>query len=361
MLKTLKKDPKHTSYEPMFIPGRGFCYEGLESIANIEEQIELFKALEKVGVVSSNKITSSLLSCSSCNYPYFSIRNLCRFCKSSNVILGTVIEHDLCGNVDFDFKYSSADGKLICDRCDKELKALGVDYSKTSRCYKCLQCNSILPSVEQYNGCLNCGKFSAQDDLHLLQLFTYTINPEKLLSLIDKNDYLTMLRARLIKTGIKVSFPGTVTGLSKLGHSFDLVVFDDDQNGIPVLVGDFLELSPQDKDSTDGDAERIVLSFIGRCIDIEARNKVFLSFSKFSERTKILANTHGVHLIEISNEDGGGTVNDGDGDGRLHIGHVSEMADTISRLCNGMPNKKPRDSHNGIRQPEKNNEKKNVI
>lgn len=355
MLKTLKKDPQHTSYEPVFIPGRGFCYERLESFANIEEQIELFKALEKVGVVTSNKISASLLSCSSCNYPYFSIKNLCRFCRSSNVVLGTVIEHDICGNVDFDYKYNSADGKLICDRCNKELKALGVDYSKTSRCYKCLQCNSILPSTEQYNGCLNCGKFSAQDDLHLLQLFTYTINPEKLLSIIDRNDYLDLLRARLTKTGIKVSFPGTVTGSSMLEHQFDLVVSDDDQNGIPVLVGDFLELSAsQDNDSTNGNAETLVLSFIGRCIDVKARNKVFMSFSKFSERAKILANAHGVHLVEISNNYGGVTDDNGDGDDRFRRGHLSETADTISRLCSGIPNEKVRDSNNGIKQSDNN-------
>jgi hypothetical protein len=354
MLKTLKKDPQHTSYEPVFIPGRGFCYEGLESFANIEEQIELFKALEKVGVTSSNKkISASLLSCGSCNYPYFSIKNLCRFCRSSNVILGTVIEHDLCGNVDFDYKYNSADGKLICDRCNRELKALGVDYSKTSRCYKCIQCNSILPSTEQYNGCLNCGKFSAQDDLHLLQLFTYTINPEKLLSMIDKNDYLNLLRERLTKTSIKVSFPGTVKGESKLEHQFDLVVYNDDRNGTPVLVGDFLELPSQDNDSIDAGAETLVLSFIGKCIDINARNKTFMSFSKFSDRTKRIANAHGVHLVEISN-DGGITDNNGDGHERSHRDHVSETADTISRLCREIPKENVRDAHDGINQPENN-------
>ena len=349
MLKTLKKDPQHTSYEPVFIPGRGFCYEGLESFGNIGEQIELFKALEKVGVVGSTKISASLLNCSSCNSPYFSIKNLCRFCRSSNIVLGTVIEHDLCGNVDFDYKYNSVDGKLICERCNKELKALGVDYSKTSRCYKCLQCNSILPSTEQYNGCLNCGKFSVQDDLHLLQLFAYTINPEKLLSIIDKNNYLDLIRERLTKTGIKVSFPGTVTGSSNIEHQFDLVVFNDDQNGLPVLVGDFLELSVQENDSTNGNAETLILSFIGRCIDIKARNKVFMSFSKFSERAKKLANAHGVHLVEIS-DDGGGVTDNNSGDDRFHRGRLSETADTISRLCIGIQNEKVRDSHNGIRQ-----------
>jgi hypothetical protein len=186
--------------------------------------------------------------------------------------------------------------------------------------------------------------------LQLLQLFAYTINPEKLLSIIDKNDYLDLLRERLTKTGIKVSFPGKVTGSSKLDHQFDLVVFDDEQNGIPVLVGDFLELSAQDNDSTNGIAETLVLSFIGRCIDIKARNKVFMSFSKFSERAKILANAHEVHLVEIRNDDGGVTVNNGDGDDRFHRGHLSETADTISRLCSGIPNEKVRDSNSDIKQ-----------
>ena len=75
MLKNLKKDPQHTSYEPTFIPGRGFCYEGLESITNIEEQIEFFKALEKVGVVSSNnKVSASLLTVVLAILPIFALK-----------------------------------------------------------------------------------------------------------------------------------------------------------------------------------------------------------------------------------------------------------------------------------------------
>jgi hypothetical protein len=174
--------------------------------------------------------------------------------------------------------------------------------------------------------------------LQLLQLFTYTINPEKLFSIIDKNDYLDLLRAKLINNGIQVSLAGTVTGLSKLEHTFDLVVSNNNQNGIPVLVGDFLESSSEDNNSTNANAETIVLSFIGRCIDIKARNKVFMSFSKLSDRTRILANVYGIRLVEIRNEDGNVGDNNSDGHGFSHRDHVSETADIISRLCKEITN-----------------------
>jgi hypothetical protein len=336
MLKYLRNNA-NTSYEPSFIPGLGFCYKGLESFSNLGEQLEFFRALEKAGAVNSGKSLSiSVLKCSSCGFPYFCIKNVCPFCKSSSIVRGTAIEHDVCGNVDFDYKYSSINGKLICDKCNKELKALGVDYSKTSPYYKCLQCNSALPSIEQHNGCLQCGRFLTQDDLQILQLFTYTVNPEKLSSIIDKNNYLDLLKDKLNNIGVTSSFPGTIAGLSKINHTFDLVVYDNKDNNTPLLVGDILESSFLDGDGINTNGEEIaLLSFLGKCIDVKVLNKIFISFSKLSDRLKVLADTHGINLVEIPHLNEDGNINFQD-----QIEFVSHTADTIQGLCKSTVNTK---------------------
>jgi hypothetical protein len=352
MLKYLRENAK-TSYEPSFIPGLGFCYKGLESFSSLGEQVEFFRALEKVGAANTGaSLSISVLKCSSCHFPYFCIKNVCTFCKSSSIVRGTAIEHDVCGNVDFDYKYNSINGKLICDKCNKELKAMGVDYSKTSPYYKCLQCNSALPSIEQHNGCLHCGRFLTQDDLQILQLFTYTINPKKLSSIIDKNNYLDLLNVKLNSMGIKSTFPGTITGLSNIEHTFDLVVYDDKDDNTPLLVGDILESPYPNGDTINTNNETIaLLSFLGKSVDVRVHNKIFISLSKLSDRWKVLADTHGINLVEIShvNEDGDISTYDDDSgnDGRngdrdhkgnnidlqSHTDYVSQTADTIYRLC----------------------------
>ena len=356
MLKYLRKNAK-TSYDPSFIPGIGFCYKGLESFGNLGEQVEFFRDLEKWGAVNSGKSLSlSVLKCSSCDFPYFCIKNVCTFCKSSSIVRGAAIEHDVCGNVDFDYKYKSINGKLMCDKCNKELKALGVDYSKTSPYYKCLQCNSAFPTIEEHNGCLQCGRFLTHDDMQILQLFTYKINSKKLFSIIDKNNFLDLLNVKLNDIGVNSSFPGTITGLSKIEHSFDLVVYDDKDNNTPLLVGDFLESSSLDGDGTNANGEKIallLLSFLGKCIDVKVRNKILISFSKLSDRLKVLADTHGINLVEIRplNEDGNVGVHDDAGgsssdDGssnigsRSHTDNVSQTADTIYRLSRSTVNTK---------------------
>jgi hypothetical protein len=56
------------------------------------------------------------------------------FCDSSSRVQGTTIERVVYGKVDSG--YNSINGKVICNKRNKELKSLEVDYSKTSACYK---------------------------------------------------------------------------------------------------------------------------------------------------------------------------------------------------------------------------------
>jgi hypothetical protein len=292
MLSKLKKQG-YEEYTPSFQPDVGFCYNELESF-NLKEQVNFFKALEKAGVAFPVQTLSTILKCNTCSSPYFCIKYVCTFCRMSNIVRGTAIEHDTCGNVDFDYKYKSNDGRLICDKCNRELKALGVDYSKISYFYKCQECNAMLPAIELHYGCLHCGKFLMQDEPQALQLFKYAIKPEKLSVLFDKTVYLSSIKDRLDKIGIRSMINDTVIGSSTVQHTFDLVTYDNQDQ--PLVVLHMLESSL----NGNYDDETIILSFIGRCMDINISNKILIGFSKLRGRAKLLADTFALNTIEIT-------------------------------------------------------------
>jgi hypothetical protein len=317
MLKSLKKHD-HTRYEPYFKPEFGFSYGELEPF-NIKDQVEFFEALERVEVAVPTRALFTILKCDTCSFPYFSIKYVCTFCKSSNIARGTAIEHDSCGNVDFDYKYMSSDGKLKCDKCQKELKALGVDYSKISYFYKCQECNAMLADIEQLCGCLHCGKFLTENEAQILQLFKYIIKPEKLSAIFDKTNYLSSIKYRLEKIGIRSIFSDAITGSSSIMHTFDLVVYDKQDRPLVVLLIQDRPLNGSNDD------EAIVLSFMGRCIDVKVSNKILISFSKLQDRAKILAEAYDVKVIEASDQ---------------HDDyHLSKVVDTITQLCNNTKNR----------------------
>jgi hypothetical protein len=287
------KERDQSSFEPYFKPNLGFCYNGFESFS-LEEQVAFFESLEKSGVASPIKTLFTILKCNKCSSPYFCIKHVCTFCRSSNIARGTAIEHDTCGNVDFDHNYMSHNGKMLCGKCNRELKALGVDYSKISHFYKCQDCNAMLPSIELHYGCLHCGKYSMQDEPEALQLFKYIIEPEKLSALYDKNIYISSIKDRLDKIGIGSKLNDTIAGSSSIQHTFDLAIYD--KHDHPLVVVYMLEPTI----GRDQDDETLVLSFIGRCMDANISNKVLISFLKFGERANVLAYSHALNLIEVT-------------------------------------------------------------
>ena len=162
----LKKNIK--KFKPSFEPVLGFHYKEIEEYLSLEEQIQFLESLEKIGILSS-KPTESMFTCNFCKFHSFALKLMCTLCRSSNVVFGTIIQHDVCGHVDLDYKYKGSDGKMVCGKCNKSLKALGVDHSKQGDFYKCAECKAVLPDIEKQYMCLKCGESSTENELDLMK------------------------------------------------------------------------------------------------------------------------------------------------------------------------------------------------
>ena len=110
------------------------------TIVNLGEKKEV--ACKKCDSVK----TTQVFSCPSCNSPHFR--------------LGKLIEHYNCGNVSEERTYENDN----CPSCNKEIKALGVDYRVLPNHYICNNCSDAFSELSSEYLCLKCeNKFTLEE------------------------------------------------------------------------------------------------------------------------------------------------------------------------------------------------------
>jgi phage FluMu protein Com len=289
------KNKNITSFQPCFEVHIGFHYKEI-MFRTIEEQIKFLEKLKDIGVIIYKK-ASSILQCNSCKGYLFCSRFICNLCRSPDLVSGVVIEHDGCQNIDFDYKYVKTDGTLRCEKCNKMLNTIGVDYSKLGTFFKCATCNTILPNAEQQYLCLSCGKACPKDEVQISYLNEYIVDGQKLSILLDDLNYMVRVVEELEKFGIKCSFQAIATGTSGTQHSFDFIAYDKYNN--PILILDTIGSLADTSDSN----ETLILSFIGRCLDLRTSYRILVTLVDLEENLKTLATLNNVILIRASTKE----------------------------------------------------------
>jgi len=151
----------------------------------------------------------------------------CPYCDSGKMINGQLIEHFSCGNVQLEQDYAS-NHKYTCPKCKKELKLLGTDYRYVGIQHRCLNCENIFPSPLNKWRNLTTGKLWFSDELRNVELYSYSLNP-------DKRDWLEFQlkpKAQLVDflrlQGYQVEELAEVHGSSGAVHTVDILATRDD-------------------------------------------------------------------------------------------------------------------------------------
>ena len=281
--------------EPSFHPGRGFFYPDIE-LTTLEEQTSFLESFGGTDIVTRSP-SISIMQCSFCSSHRFCSTFVCKLCRSPNILRGSAISHEPCGNIDFYDKYVTDNGTLLCQKCNKNLKAIGIDYSKLERIYNCLNCKAMLSDIDQLYKCLDCGKPSTLEESRILLLNEYVFDVNKLSHIVNIDESMLSVVKELDKLGIKAVYQGTVTGASRMPHIFSLVVYVEKVEQ-PFLVADIIETDHR----TD---EMRLLSFIGKCVDTRIEKKIVVAVPNLEEEgLRELIKANGIQLVELrSRED----------------------------------------------------------
>lgn len=143
------------------------------SHTQLESLLSTLDELVKVGFVEAKPLYSAV-ACPFCGSLKPNLLLQCPQCGSSQLIKGEALEHMNCGGLDFKFSYQSGSGELICPKCGKKLRQLGVDYRRVSSLYKCS--NGHFFSLPTFNfKCFGCGRTFDIDEASLKTIYQYRL------------------------------------------------------------------------------------------------------------------------------------------------------------------------------------------
>jgi GGDEF domain-containing protein len=112
--------------------------------------------------------------CPHCYSAHLNFREICPKCSSPSLRQQDLIHHFACGNISPESDYRK-DENLICPKCRKLLRNVGVDFDRPSAVYECNACDHPFqePNVESL--CFHCGKIIVPEDLLKHDIQTYRI------------------------------------------------------------------------------------------------------------------------------------------------------------------------------------------
>ena len=261
-----------------------------------EEAARLVEELEKADLLKKT-IKDSLYSCPECGDASFNIKVACYSCNSSEILVGQVIEHLTCGHIDFAGKFISKD-KLRCPKCNKGLRAIGVDYRRIGRAYKCLRCGAVSPIANEVYVCRNCGAENIKDKIKIIHVHRHKVDREALSKVSEVPEKLYLMSMKLKSEGILMEFDKSVKGSSGVNHTFTLTVTHlNNPDGIPDLVMDIVPMDDPSRSKTE------VLAFYMKAIDVNVRRKAFAAFPRIDEEHRKILSTMQVDLLEADDMD----------------------------------------------------------
>jgi len=140
-------------------------------------QEEEWKALEILEIAAREGLLikyfyEKIYLCNKCKGGFLSYREVCPKCSSSNIITHDLIHHFPCAFVGpiYDFK-NEIDHQMICPKCYKPLKHIGVDYDKPAFINICLSCDHKFQDTFIKAKCIACSS-----DVEVDKLISETVN-----------------------------------------------------------------------------------------------------------------------------------------------------------------------------------------
>jgi DNA-binding NarL/FixJ family response regulator/DNA-directed RNA polymerase subunit RPC12/RpoP len=160
--------------------------------------IDSLNLLTEKGFVEKKPVFS-ISSCPECHSitdtHYFG----CPICSSKIMSKSNVLEHKNCGHTDFRENFYTPSGELICPKCEKTLRQVGVDYIKAGVHYKCKNSHLFTAPLHSYL-CRKCMKELKQNDTDLMIIHSYRLKKKGFtrFKVLKKNNVKDLDDTRLI-------------------------------------------------------------------------------------------------------------------------------------------------------------------
>ena len=246
---------------------------------------DILESLARKGVLKKVKV-GTIPSCPKCGSHRIMVKFLCPVCGSTNIRRVDAIVHLPCGYTAPVEKFVSG-GTLVCPKCGKKLKAIGVDYNKLRDVILCEDCGKVSLAPKLMFECADCGAVFGEKDVALKPIYGYRVLKEKLLSFRPIIGELTVI---LKEKGLEVTTPKEVLGRSGIIHTFSMSVKEG--RGPEHLI----DVVQREDAVSDKDA----LLVVAKKMDTHAPHITLVAMPRASEKAKALARGFNINVVEAS-------------------------------------------------------------
>jgi len=285
-------DGSITVLKPVLSQTGNFTYSEAEKIMGSSSGVvrEILEALSEESVLLEEPFTLAVV-CPYCGDNRLVIELACPHCESTKLKVGATFEHLECGYIGFEEDVKN----MVCPKCGKRMRALGIDYRKPGVMYRCMSCKEFVGEPKRKYVCLKEKHVFYEDDIVSKEVFSYRLNPHKKdfvgKLVMDLNPVAEVLRAK----GLIVKTPARIRGRSGVEHTFTLLASSN--NGVDTVVIDILV--------SDKPIDDYALSLIFKALDIDASKRIMVFIPGLTEKARALFDYYRVlpnmSIVECNN------------------------------------------------------------
>ena len=154
---------------------RGYIYPLLEPLFPKQDQgvLETLEYLADQKLISGQYV-SRIYNCTHCGCAFINFYETCPDCASSDLRTEELIHHFKCAYIGEMSDYKRGQN-LVCPKCDRALKHIGVDYDKSSVMYHCNNCQNVFQEPQVMTSCYNCWRVTAPENQIVRDIKAYSI------------------------------------------------------------------------------------------------------------------------------------------------------------------------------------------
>jgi hypothetical protein len=280
--------------EPVYDPKLGYRYPQVEAIVGDASSTESFlNRLYEAGIIE-RKLYDKIIYCPKCNSANVSVHYCCPYCKSFNIQKSSLIEHVKCGYMDVEENFHKG-SKLVCPKCNEELKKIDVDYRKAGVWCTCKDCAKSFDIPVPAHFCRDCHESFTFEDTVIKDVYSYSLREEAKEEAGLGWILVAPIRDFLTEEGFQVESPAFLKGKSGANHMFDIVAY----KGETVQKATVIDLASSTEDVV---SEQPVIALFAKIFDVSPDKAYLVAIPKISENGKKMAELYNIQIIEAKNQ-----------------------------------------------------------
>lgn len=144
---------------------------------HINEYFSWIDMSVNLGNMAYRKTVYRMHVCPQCQHSHLIYQETCPNCGSNDLDYEPVIHHFSCANISPEHTYMVG-GQLICPKCHKTLRHIGIDYDRPASLYICHNCHQSFLTPDTTATCTYCGKVSKVSELYPRAIHIVEITPK---------------------------------------------------------------------------------------------------------------------------------------------------------------------------------------